>query len=1035
MLQCLQRDRYLHYCIQLFMLLFGMVISNTSYAQKINGTIHGTIRDGSTNNCLAGVSISRDSAKSSTVSMADGTYMLPLIDGTHTLYFTCPGYQRKIIKGVVINIAEVSHLDIILFPIADPAFTHTGNNAIEDSVHENDIVSSINKERSAFLYNRLYKGNIITDGIGVDNLQAGTDKNTARLMSRLNGVIVENDWKDQNIQSLQVSGMGERYNQVMLNGAVLNTLDPLKKSHPLDILPVEAMQEVTLQKTPVPFLPADFTGGTVSIKTLDIPVNNFFMVQVGAGFSGETRGKDFLGDRRSKYQFLTFPATVRDLPALFPTTRSQTAYSQKNIQEQTDLARLLPNNLAPINYGKAQPNDRILLGFGRILHFKKGLTMGIIAFANHSREQLVEQASYQVAPNIANKPYPFAGSAQKIILSQSSDVNYREAAQLGGTLNLAFYFRKNKISIRNFAGRMLNNTLTLRNNVSKPDEDTLAHAGINHATYQRKFWNAQVAGEHVLGANSKFTVQWNATYNYNSQKNPDERNFLLRQDSANKDLYSIARPLSPLFDPAVPFTHAGNFTNSSRLWREYSEHNFTASLQLKIPVNLLHHAQILSGGLYMQSVSRDFRSDLLLVRDTAVVSLDRLLAPARYFPGGLSVTNYFNNLERLNNAPINETNRGSYFSASNIAASYLYMEIRLLKQLSVQWGARLESANQSSTIVQYEYVPGYKFAQKFSIDDNTRQVAFHVLPSANILYSALPPLQVNAFYGRTLSRPMLQEMNAYKYYDALSFLVKSGNPYLATVVVDNYGAGARWVVNAGSHISVNGFYKKIDQPIEEVLTAYSSGNILSTPYNMLSATVKGIQADARIRMDVFGDSRLLSKISVFGAATILRSEVEAGPVRNASATMVRKHSLSGSPNNSFNGGFVIHDARFPEISLLYSKTSDYLTKVGSGTLLTLDNGHQTTSIPDYRIKGRKQFDIQVSQKIFHARVQLIAGVNNLLQEPFIVYQDLNGNEKFDSALSVTTEAGNMGFYKTGTDNTVTNIRSQSNYYVRLSYTF
>ena len=1035
MQQGLLSDRYRNYgCMLLVVTLLASFKTNTAFAQSSSGVIKGTVRDGSTNRLLAGVNITRDSARTQAVSTADGHYVLQVVDGLNTLYFLCPGYQAKIIKKVDINALHNVYLDVTLFPVSTADKYH-GTATIIDSVNTGTNTAELSRETALVIYNRLNNTHTLTDVIGTNKINAGTDKNAGWLLNRLNGVIVRDVTANHTNQSLQVNGLGERYNQLLLNGAVFNSIDPTGRFYPLELLPAEAIEEVSLHKVNALFLPADVAGGSINIKTKDLPDNNFYLLQVGGGFNNNSTGKDFLGDQKGQYQFLSFPGSVRKLPASFPTTRSQTSYSQKNPQEQVDLAKLLNNNLQPVNYGKAEPADRILAGFGKVVKFKKGLVMGITAFVNHTKEQLIETSVTQVAPGIDNNPFPFSDPTKKIIRSQSEDVNYRYASQLGGTLNASFYFRKNKISIRNYFGNQLHNTLALRSNVSKPDEDTLAHSGISYLADQRRFLYTQVAGEHILGANSKFSIQWQVTYNYNSRKNPDERNFLLRQDSTNKDMYSIARPLSPAFDPLNPATHAANFTNTSRLWREYAEHNFTASLHLSVPFNFLHHPQVLNGGLYMQSISRNFKSDLLLTTDTTLGTPGNLLAPERYYPGGLSVTNYFNNMDRFSRPPVNETNRGNYFAASSIAASYLYMETRFLSAFSLQWGARLESGNRSSTAVQYEYAAGYRFPQKFSVDDNTRQVQFNVLPSASLLYVPVQSIEVNGAYARTLNRPLLEEMNAYRYYDASAFMVKAGNPFLDNAIIDNYSAGIKWLVNAGTHVAVNGFYKKIDQPIEEVVTAYSEGNMFSSFYNMPSATIKGVQADFRLRMDAIAATRWLSNVTLFGSGTWLKSEVAGGPLRSTAVPTTEAHTLSGSPDYSFNGGIVIQDARFPEFSLIYNQSGDYISKVGSGAVITLANGNKVKTVPDYRVLGRKQLDLQLAQKMFKYRVQLIAGVSNLLNDPFIEYQDLNGNKKFDNALTVTNKPGNMGFYTGGTDNTITNFKSQNKYYVRVSYIF
>lgn len=1020
--------------------LFILVTINCIHAQNNTGILTGIVKDASSKAFLQGVSVSKDSAGTDVRTLQSGKYTITLSKSDRVLYFSLPGYQAKIIREINVLPSTIEYLDIILLPLAEATSSTFIQSIFSDSAAiRQPIVSNsfANEKRSQFYNTQNISGNI-SDEINKYKISTGIDKNSASLLMRLNGLIVSDSRLDPNMQSLQINGMGERYNQVLLNGSLFNSISSTTRAYPLELLPAEAIESVTLSSTSRASLPADFAGGTVEIKTTDMPEKNFYLVQAGAGFSQGTNGKDFLGDAKNSAQFTSFPGRIRNLPAGFPTTRSQVNFSGKNLQEQIDISKTLKNNASPVNYGNAWPDDRIMIGFGKIYKTKKDLKIGIIGFVNHVHETIIEESKVQVAPAVSNNL--FQDLSKKIIYGQSNDINYNSRYQLGATLNAGFYFRNNKISIKNYFGNQLNNSLLIRNDISKPAEDTLANIGVRYLSTQKTFLYSQLAGAHTLGDKSKLFIDWQATYNYNRQQNPDERNFLARKDSSVPALFEIATPLSPVFDPSTQssgaaYNFSSNFTNSSRLWRDYKEQNFNASINLKVQLNFLGHPQSLNGGLFMQSVSRNFVSDLLLVKGTGYYSPENILSPDRYFPGGLTVTNYFSNLDRLQNERVFQTKRGNYFAASNISGFYFSLENRLLRKLFLQWGVRLESSNRSSATVQYEYVPGLRYPQRFPIDDNTRQIHFYFLPSANLLYMLTKQLHVTGSYARTINRPLLQEMNAYNYYDAASFMVQSGNAYLDNAIIDNFSAGVKWLYKDGTHLAFSGFYKKLEQPIEELVTAYSTGNMLSRPFNMPAATVQGIKADLRLQLNAFTDERWLSGIAFFGSGTLLKSKVEAGPVRSTEISGVAAHTLSETPDYSFNAGVVIQQAHLPELLVRYDQYGDFISKVGSGMMIELINGKNINSIPDYRVKGPRGLSVQLAQKFFNARFQLVAGAANLLNSSYIIYQDLNGNKKFDKPLVVTTETGNAGYYNSGVDNTVFNVKTQRNFYLRVTYLF
>jgi len=121
--------------------------------------------------------------------------------------------------------------------------------------------------------------------------------------------------------------------------------------------------------------------------------------------------------------------------------------------------------------------------------------------------------------------------------------------------------------------------------------------------------------------------------------------------------------------------------------------------------------------------------------------------------------------------------------------------------------------------------------------------------------------------------------------------------------------------------------------------------------------------------------------------------------------------------------------------VLYNYTGDHITSVGSGLQVKLANGNAIQAIPDYRIKQAAQLDIQACQKLAGGKVRVTAGINNVLNEKYIVYQDLNGNKKMDDPLLLGSYNGNQGYYRSGTDNTIINMETQRNYYLTISFLF
>jgi hypothetical protein len=414
------------FCILCFTFLY-------SHAQAPGEILMGRVKDATTGKVLFGVAVSCDSLSNSDTTLADGNYRLKTKKGEHTVTYSLSGYQVKEITQVKIGPGVTTYLDIMLVPLS--VKKGNGEEGVSlASTGDNRSVASIPfyKEIQNSLYNSGRLASAEFDLLSTSTILPATDKNGSQLLKRLNGVIVQDYPGSKNLQSLNIFGLGERYNQVLVNGSPFNSLDVTGRAYPLEILPVEAIESAGVRKIANAALPADFAGGTIDIKTKDFPDRNFYYLQVGAGFSQATRGKEFFGNKKGKIEWLSFPGSVRDLPSSFPTTRSQSGLNEKNPQEQVYLSKLLNNNLAPRAYGTSEPNTSVLFGFGKAIQLKKGRKLGIIAFLNHQKTQLIDESTVQASPDISANPFPFADAGKAIIRSAANDINYRYASQLGG---------------------------------------------------------------------------------------------------------------------------------------------------------------------------------------------------------------------------------------------------------------------------------------------------------------------------------------------------------------------------------------------------------------------------------------------------------------------------------------------------------------------------------------------------------------------------------------------------------------------------
>ncbi len=1016
----------------LFSVLLILHISLCLKAQNAKGILKGGVTDGITNIKLFGVQVSENGSKIFAVTDPDGNYLIKLSRGTKVIRFSLTGYQTKIISDIKIPGDQVFSVNIILLPVASSP--GAGNVKIQknqaDSTDNKDTISNIRlaqELKSPVYQKRILSGIMQGQTINAKSTDVATNRDLINTLKRLNGVTLTNFTSPLKPVSFNINGMGERYNQLMVNGTVISSTDQYSRAYAPDIIPVEMIDKVSVTNTADAALTSDYTGGTISVSTKDLPDQNFLYFQGGLGLYDETYGKNFYSDKGKSSQFFSLPGKIRSLPDGFPATRSPAALNQYNLQEQLYYSRQLKNNLVPVNYGDAQPNDKLTAGFGKIIKFKKGVKLGLTGFISQQKQEQFYNNTAEVSANAAFNPFPFTDLSKILIRSQSFDSTYIYSSQLSALLNGSLFFGKNKISVKSLYGSQLINTFSRRSGLSAPEADPTGDAGIYYKTEQRKFVNVQLSGVHALGENSKLKLDWQASYSFYRQQNPDERNFILRSDTTGNNSFEIGSRTGV----------ASDITSSGRHWMELTEHNYTGAFNLSFPFNMFKRPQVLTGGILINNRYRILHSDFLVTKGAGYFTLDNLLAPSRYYPGGegVSVTNYFSNSPNNNAFTRDLNDRPNYIASANLGAAYLKLQNKITNKLTANWGIRAESNTQLVSSIYYGYFASLRYPQPKTLDQNTTVNNFSLLPSLQLQYHLFKKIQLEAALYRTVNRPQLQELSIFRAYDPLSFGITTGNQQLRSTYIQNYSAGFSCLLNNSSIFSATAFYKKIDQPIEHVLSVYQSGTMLSKPYNTPPAEVKGITASLNINLYAKAHAAWLSGVNFFAGGTYLQSKVAAGPLKSTTVPVVAEHTLSGSPDYCFNTGLIFIYKNFPQFTVLYNQTGDYITAVGSGVIVKLANGNSVSTIPDYRVKAAGQLDIQLGQKIFKSKVQLTAGVNNLLNNEYTVYQDLNGNKKMDDPLLLGSLNGKQGFYRTGTDNTISRIKTQKNYFITLAFLF
>ena len=144
---------------------------------------------------------------------------------------------------------------------------------IEKATKTEDAVivrASARKETQAALITYQKNTTVVAQVVSAEAIKRSPDKNTGEVLKRVPGASVQEG------KYLVVRGLADRYNQAMLNGILLSSTEPDRKTFSFDILPSNMIDNIIINKSFIPELPGEWAGGLIQVNTKDVPARNFF---------------------------------------------------------------------------------------------------------------------------------------------------------------------------------------------------------------------------------------------------------------------------------------------------------------------------------------------------------------------------------------------------------------------------------------------------------------------------------------------------------------------------------------------------------------------------------------------------------------------------------------------------------------------------------------------------------------------------------------------------------------------------------------
>jgi outer membrane receptor protein involved in Fe transport len=784
-------------------LCFGF-LSSFSQAQslKLSGKIVNE-----KNEPLPGVSVKIVGGTGGISSDIEGRFSLNLSpEKKYELEFTAVGYETKIISDVEVIRGQVNELNVVL--------------SIKAKAGENVVVtanrSTARRETISAAVAFQKNTNTVAQIVSAETIRRSPDKNTGEVLKRLPGLSIQEG------RYVIVRGLSDRYNQAMLNGILLSSTEPDRKTFSFDIFPSAIIDNIVINKAFVPEYPGEWAGGLVQVNTKDIPSQNFLNVQVGTGFNTNVIGNKFYKYKGSNLDWTGFDNKVRALPDGFPT---KSVFSSLSASERAALAAKFPNNWA-IHKAAPGPNEQFQVsgGFNSILFHKKVGGTVALTYNRSIKHYEFENSFFTITNNQASPDFLY-----------NTD-KYAEELLWGGIANFSLLLNNNnKISVKNLFNVNATNYTSLRTGyeyISVNDSIRARELAMRTNT----FFNTQITGEHNLPS-IKTKLNWYGSFNILDQYIPQQRRseYLLDDVTGNYE----AR------------VSTGQSQKSGSIFYGYlSDYIYTAGGDLTKTYDLFGNKQTIKGGYFFQVKDRlyDARPFYVQLFDNSLKALpeEEFFTPENFQSGKLGFDEFAGNQYR-------------YMANTILNAGYLQFDNLFTDKLRAVWGLRVEDFDQ--------LIGSVKKSDPRHVHNEVRDF----LPALNVTYKLNQKTNIRISGSQTVVRPEFRELTTVTFYDFELGAAVIGNQELQRTKITNGDIRYELYPRPGELFTFGVFYKYFDKPIEQNFNQSGAGSSNTFNYtNANSSKSYGAEFEMRKRLDF---SEALKNFTLSSNVAYIRNRV------------------------------------------------------------------------------------------------------------------------------------------------------------------
>jgi len=715
-------------------------------------------------------------------------------------------------------------------PLAGDVQT-TEEQAIEDpeiSVPGGEIVVTGRRNRNPER-NSTQVLNVLTEA---DIARTG-ESDIAGALNRVTGLSVVGEGR------VYVRGLGDRYSLALLNGLPLPSPEPLSRVVPLDIFPTSVVASSLVQKTYSANYPGEFGGGVINLTTKAVPLEDYFDISFSGSGDTETTFENGLTYFGSRWDTFGFDNGNRDIPSflqqyfdsglrLGDLPINYSASNPTQLTQEAIAAQLLPTNLVTLQRRSRLPANFSANATGGLsIDLSDDMTFGIVATAgirNTWRNRSVISQVGNTDLSALNEDYTTFVTDNKVLVN----------AMLGFGLE----FGEHKVRWTNLYIRDTLKTARLQQGTNF----TLGLDGFDVANQQTAWFERQLIDTQLVTeldfdalkvdlragyARTDREAPFNANIRYtrtNRADNPYGNFFVayFNQESdtgvstvafedLQEDLYFIGTDVSYELASGLDLTVGGTYNDTARA---SSNREFQPRIQADISNPVL-------GPLGPSTIPA-----LGLRRPGDIIN-------------GATIAGYEVSLTEVTDFP-------AFDAALKVYAGYGQIRWLPTETITIDAGVRYEDAEQTVALDQTIFNTPITNSIPTNLNNN------YFLPGGTVTWQATDKLQLRLAASKTIGRPQFRELVEQTYFDPESNRRYQGNPFLNDTELLNIEGRAEYYLTSKNRLTVAGFYKKLDNPIESFVFSQSGfGNLLTSFANAPAADLYGAEVDLSYGIDLY----------------------------------------------------------------------------------------------------------------------------------------------------------------------------------------